>query len=163
MHCEKSGRLRDGDKELREIRKTEISVCILRRIGLILAAALLAGCAAGCARQIDSSKKQRDLEFTVLDKEDIPEELGKLIEEKKEDPFRISFADQGLLYIAEGYGARPTSGYSVEVSALYETEDAVCMHTTLMGPEKDEEIKEAVTYPYVAVRLGLIEKEVLFD
>ena len=155
--------MRDGDKELREIRKTEISVCILRRIGLILAAALLAGCAAGCARQIDSSKKQRDLEFTVLDKEDIPEELGKLIEEKKEEPFRLSFADQGLLYIAEGYGARPTSGYSVEVSALYETEDAVCMHTTLMGPEKDEEIKEAVTYPYVVVQLEYIGKDIVFN
>lgn len=124
---------------------------------------MLAGCMPGCVRRTAPSEKLRDLKFTVLDKEAVPEELARLIEEKKKEPFKLTYADQGFLYIAEGYGARPTSGYSVKVSELYETEECVCMHTILMGPEKGEKIREAVTYPYVAVKLEQIEKDVLFD
>ena len=47
--------------------------------------------------------------------------------------------------------------------SLYETEDAVCIHTSLMGPEKGEETEETVTYPYVVVQLEYIGKDVIFN
>ena len=75
----------------------------------------------------------------------------------------IDYAEQGKLYIAEGYGPQPTSGYSVEVEAVYETRDAVYIHTNLLGPEKGEETKEVTTYPYVVIQMEYIEKDVLFD
>ena len=99
----------------------------------------------------------------MLDKESVPSELSQVIEEKKEEPFQLSYGDQGVLYIAEGYGGQPTSGYSVEVNSLYETGSAVCIHTSLMGPEKGEETEETVTYPYVVVQLEYIEKDVIFN
>ena len=102
-----------------------------------LAAALLSGCAVHSGPQ----EKLRDLEFT----------------------FRMTYTDQGSLYIAEGYGAQPTTGYSVEVTGLYETEDEVRIHTRLMGPEKGEEIKEITTFPYVTVQLGAVDKSVIFE
>ncbi len=125
---------------------------------LCLAVCLLTGC---ITRQ-EEGQKIRDLEFTVLDKEDVPEELSSLIEEKQEEAFRLTYIDQGYLYIAEGYGRQPTTGYSVEVNALYETEEAVCIRTTLLGPEAGEEIKEISTYPYVAVQTEAVEKEVYY-
>lgn len=117
----------------------------------------------GCAVRTQGTEKIQDLEFTVLDKENIPPELRQLIEENKETPFQITYADQGKLYITEGYGSQPTSGYSVEVVGLYETQDAVRIETNLLGPEKGEETKEKTTFPYVAVQLEYIEKDVLFD
>ena len=51
-----------------------------------------------------------------------------------------------------------TTGYSVEVNDLYETEDAVFIHTTLLGPEAGEDIKEISTFPYVVVKLEYIDK-----
>lgn len=117
----------------------------------------------GCVATKGDGKKLRDLEFTVLDRETIPQELAALIEEKKDAPFRLTYADQGYLYIARGYGSQPTTGYSVEVNGLCETEDAVCIHTNLSGPEKGEETKEIATFPYVVIQLEYIEKEVLFD
>ena len=75
----------------------------------------------------------------------------------------MTYADRGKLYIAEGYGPQPTSGYSVEVEAVYETRDAVYIHTNLLGPEKGEETKEVTTYPYVVIQMEYIEKDVLFD
>ncbi|HIZ74556.1 MAG TPA: protease complex subunit PrcB family protein [Candidatus Mediterraneibacter stercoravium] len=117
----------------------------------------------GCVTGPKNMQKIRDLEFTVLDREAIPEELELLIEENKDEPFKLTYADQGYLYIAEGYGARLTTGYSVKVNELYEAEDAVCIHTSLLGPEKGEETKEITTFPYVAVQLEYIEKDVVFQ
>lgn len=117
----------------------------------------------GCVTRREQTQKLRNLEFAVLDKDTVPEEFSLLIEEKKTAPFKLTYADRGQLYIAEGYGTQPTTGYSVEVTDLYETEDAVCINTNLLGPEKGEETKEIATFPYVVVQLGYVEKDVLFD
>lgn len=147
-----------------QIRRAKAAVRKRRSACLALgAAAAVTVCIPGCVRQTDTSEKIRDLEFTVLDREDVPSALSAVIEEKKEEPFQISYGDQGVLYIAEGYGGQPTSGYSVAVDSLYETEDAVCIHTSLMGPEKWEETEETVTYPYVVVQLEYIGKDIIFN
>ncbi|WP_072523962.1 protease complex subunit PrcB family protein [Clostridium sp. Marseille-P3244] len=130
---------------------------------LILCVAALICTASGCITRRQKTEKIREIEFTVTDKEMVPAEFKTVIEEKKAEPFKLTYADQGILYIAEGYGTQPTTGYSVEVEELYETEDAVHIHTNLMGPEKGEETKEIATFPYVVVQLDDIKKDVLFD
>ena len=117
----------------------------------------------GCVSEPVKTEKLRDLEFTVLDKLSVPDEFQTLIEEKKEKPFRLTYADAEDLYIAEGYGAQLKTGYSVEVTELYETENAIFIHTNLLGPGKEEETKEITTFPYVVVKLKLIDKNVVFD
>lgn len=117
----------------------------------------------GCVSEPVKTEKLRDLEFTVLDKLSVPDEFQTLIEEKKEKPFRLTYADAEELYIAEGYGAQLKTGYSVEVTELYETENAIFIHTNLLGPGKEEGTKEITTFPYVVVKLKLIDKNVVFD
>lgn len=118
---------------------------------------------AGCTAEKSSTDKLKDLEFTVLEETKVPEELMTKIREKKEAPFKITYADQGYLYIAQGYGARETSGYSIEVDSCYETANAVYIHTNLIGPAKEEQVSQSVTYPYVVVKLEWIEKHVVFE
>lgn len=117
----------------------------------------------GCVSRPQKTEKLRDLEFTVLNKEDVPEELKEQILQNQDMPFRLTYTDQGKLYIAEGYGAQLKTGYSVEVAGLYETADAIYIHTNLLGPEKGEETKEITTFPYVVVMLEAIDKTVIFD
>lgn len=119
--------------------------------------------ALGCSAEHLSTEKIRDIEFTVVDEENIPEELEEMIDEKEELPFKLSYADGGELYIAVGYGKQPTSGYSIEVKELYETRNAVYIHTNLIGPAKDEMILERATYPYIVVKLEFIDKNVVFE
>lgn len=126
---------------------------------LCLASCLLCACS---VRRGEMSRTGEP-EFTVLDREDVPPALEELIDKNEEKAFRLTYIDGGYLYIAEGYGAQPTTGYSVEVKALYETDEAVCFQSELIGPDNEEEIKNIVTYPYVAVKLEAIEKEVLFE
>lgn len=117
----------------------------------------------GCVSRQQKTEKLRDLEFTVLDKEEVPAEFKEIIETNQSMPFRLTYADQGKLYIAEGYGAQPKTGYSVEVKEFYEAEEAVYIHTNLLGPEKGEDTKEITTFPYVVIELEYIEKPVVFD
>ena len=92
----------------------------------------------GCVRQEKKSSEQHELEIKIVTEEEIPEELMSLIEKNKKNPFRLTFADQGKLYLAEGYGEQKTTGYSVEVDRLCETQEAVHIHTGLLGPEKGD-------------------------
>lgn len=134
------------------------------RIALtLLALAGILFLTAGCVSRPQKTRKLRDLDYVIVDKDLIPAELQLLIEENKSMPFKLTYSDQGKLYIAEGYGAQPTTGYSVEVNGLYETEDAIYIHTNLLGPGKEEETQEISTFPYVAVQLDALEKKVMFD
>lgn len=131
-----------------------------RILSVLVLAAVCAMCA-GCAGK-DDMEKLRDVEFTVVSPEEVPEELNSLIEENKKEEFQLTYADKGWLYITRGYGERETSGYSVEVSACYETEDVICMETELLGPPKDEDILEKSTWPYVVIKTEYVEKNVVF-
>lgn len=117
----------------------------------------------GCSAEKLSTDKLRDIEFTVVDEENIPEELKDMIDDKDKEMFKLTYADDGALYIAVGYGRQPTSGYSIEVKELYETENAIYIHTNLIGPAKDEKIVERSTYPYIVVKLEYIDKNVVFQ
>lgn len=133
------------------------------RLFLLCAVCMASVLLQGCISRSGQTEKIRDPEFTVVEKEDVPQELEQMIGEEKAEPFRITYTDQGKLFIAEGYGAQPTTGYSVAVTALYETGDEIRIHTRLMGPEKGEEIREITTFPCIVVQLEASGKNVIFE
>lgn len=118
---------------------------------------------AGCSVKKLNTEKLKDIDFTVLEEENIPEELQAKIAEQKTQPFKLTYADNGALYIAEGYGEQETSGYSIKVKECYETENAVYVHTNLIGPAKEEKIVETKTYPYIVIKMEFIDKNVVFQ
>lgn len=120
----------------------------------------------GCAKEKDPLEKIKDLEFTVLAEDNIPEELKKVIEEKKANAFKVTYQDNGFLYICMGYGEQVSGGYSITVNALYLTENAVYLDTTLLGPEPSGASavkKDVPSYPYVVVKTEFVDKPVVFN
>lgn len=128
---------------------------------ILLSAILFLLCA--CSVEKTSVEKIRDIEFTVTEEKNIPEELTDMIKEKEGVPFKLTYADQGTLYIAEGYGEQPTSGYSIAVKECFETKNAIYLHTNLIGPTKDEKIVDTKTYPYIVIKMEFIDKNVVFQ
>lgn len=126
-------------------------------------AAVFITLATGCSVEQLSTEKLRDIDFTVVDEDDIPDELEEMIDEKEEQPFKLTYADNGELYIAVGYGEQPTTGYSVQVTELYESKNAIYIHTNLIGPSKDEKILERKTHPYIVVKMEYVDKNVVFE
>lgn len=135
----------------------------MKKFVLAILCMVLLCLAAGCSTEKITTEKLRDIEFTVVDDDNIPEELEGMIDEKYDIPYKLTFADDGSLYIAVGYGEQKTSGYSIAVDELYETKNAIYIHTNLIGPAKDEKIMEIKTYPYIVVKLEFIDKNVVFQ
>lgn len=117
----------------------------------------------GCSVQKDDMEKLRDIEFTVIDEAKLPVELKEYIDEAKEDPFEITYGDEGYLYIAKGYGTKETSGYSIEVEECFESSNVICVRTNLLGPPKGEEIQEEETFPYIVLKIEYSDKSVVFE
>lgn len=116
-----------------------------------------------CSVKKTDTEKIRDIEFTVLNKEEIPKELKEEIEKEKKGQMKLSYADQGYLYVVRGYGTKKTTGYSVKVSQCYETKNAVCMKTILLGPEKGEQIIKKKTFPYVVIKMEYTDKHMIYQ
>ena len=114
-------------------------------VAMFVTCFFLYGCAAGADKKV----------------EDVPEELQKIIEEKKEAPFTLTYTDNECLYIVAGYGVQSTGGYSIEVPELYLTKENIVIDTNLIGPtEKAVALK---SYPYVVVMTEYRELPVLFQ
>lgn len=122
---------------------------------------------AGCAKEEKNSlEKVKDLEFTVLAEDNIPEELKTIIEEKKSNTFKVTYQDNGFLYICIGYGEQISGGYSITVNDLYLTDNAVYVDTTLLGPDPAESAavkKNTPSYPYIVLKTEFVDKPVIFN
>ena len=117
----------------------------------------------GCQFQSNSTNKVKDLEFTIVEEGKLPEKLSQAIQEKKKDVFKLTFQDQGQLFICVGYGEQPTGGYSISVEELYLTENAVCFDTTLKGPGPEEQLTNTPSYPYIVVLTEDLQLPVVFQ
>ena len=132
-----------------------------------VAAAMLLLCVVltGCGMSGERSIKLRDLDFTVLSEEKIPEELKTVIAEKGSEPFRLTYSDNQNLYISIGYGEQKTGGYSIAVDELYLTDDAVHVSTSLLGPDITGQKSGAgkPTTPYIVIKTELLDKTVIYN
>ena len=117
----------------------------------------------GCQIQTNNREKINDLEYTMPDKREIPEDLAKILEEKKIREFKMTYAEEEDLYLCIGYGEQKTGGYSIEVKELYLSENAVYFDTNLIGPQSEEEIVKAPRYPYLVVKTQAVDKPVVFQ
>jgi len=132
-----------------------------------VAAAMLLLCVVltGCGMSGERNIKLRDLDFTVLSEEKIPEELKTVIAEKGSELFRLTYSDNQNLYISIGYGEQKTGGYSIAVDELYLTDDAVHVSTSLLGPDITGQKSGAgkPTTPYIVIKTELLDKTVIYD
>lgn len=125
---------------------------------LVVSVILLSGC--GVEKYDDT--KVGDLDFTLLAEEDIPKQVMEVINESKSENFRKTYTDKDYLYIIIGYGAQPTTNYSIVIEDLYEAPNAIFVSSMLKGPSKQEEVVKKETYPYVVLKLKYNDKTVIF-
>lgn len=121
----------------------------MKKLVLLLLALLLTGCSVSKIENI----RVEDLDFTVVNEEDIPEELAEMIEKQKTEPFEITFESDGYLYAARGYGEQESGGYSIAVSDLYLGQGAIYIQTDLKGPRTAAEKLPGTSCPYIVLKM----------
>lgn len=117
-----------------------------------------------CGKKEEEMEQKTSVSFFICEEEKLPDELLKLIEEKKASPFQLTFQNSAHLYIVVGYGQQPRGEYVAAVRELYETEKGIYADTTLISISyiKDEKAGEPSTYPYVVLKCEKTEKPVFF-
>lgn len=135
----------------------------MKKFILILCTVLTMVFLGGCSMLSEENVKLRDLDFTVLSDDKIPEELQTIIEEKKAQPFKLTYSDNEYLYICIGYGEQTTGGYSIAVNELYLTDSAIHVNTQLLGPDSAEKSNKTPSYPYIVIKTEFLDQTVIFD
>lgn len=126
---------------------------------LLLFSLTISGCAFGTGKDT----RLRNLEFTVVSEDRLPDELKNLIAERQNAEFKLTFNDNGSLYICVGYGEQQTGGYSIAVDDLYLTDNAICIKTSLLGPSPEEKTGSTPSYPFIVVKTEFLDKPVVFE
>lgn len=110
-------------------------------------------------------EKTGDVSYTVVPDDEVPEELMKLIDERKESEFRLSFSEGENLYLVVGYGRQETGGYSIQIRDLYLAGDVLYMDTELLGPlpEETADAKDSTAAPWLVVKMQQMDKTIYFE
>lgn len=117
----------------------------------------------GCSVNKVQDETRENMDFTVIPRDEIPDELKSFIEEKKNEEFSMSYVIGESLYIVKGYGTVSTGGYSIRVDSLMQTTDEIFFHTTLIGPKASEPVNKMQTSPYIVVKIEYIDKKIIFE
>ncbi len=94
------------------------------------------------------------INFEVVSHKDTPEILMDRINKNKHEKGFLYMVDDstGYVYIAVMSGAKPTGGYSIEVTGIEDNEGRTNVFVKEVSPSKDMIVTQAITYPYTVVR-----------
>lgn len=127
-------------------------------IGVVWALIFLCSCSMFDA----SDKKVGDIDFTVINPEELPEKIREMIEERQKEDFQMAYHDGSYSYIIVGYGQQETSGYSIQVKDVYQGENGIWVDTNLIGPEKSETVEAIPSYPYAVIKIESVDQTIRF-
>ena len=114
----------------------------------------------GCVKKEEKEKRQ-NRDFTICTVEQTPDEVKKIIENKKKNPFQFTYSLQEYMYIVVGYGEQKGGGYSIEVVEFTEDREHVYVNTNLLGSD-DTAGEELHSYPYIVIKCVKPEKNIIF-
>ena len=86
----------------------------------------------------------------MVENEDLPAELRKLIDNKKENTLRLTYTTKDYTYVVAGFGTKETSGYSIKVNDVYKSGDAIYADFALIGPSENEAVMRWLQHLYSA-------------
>ena len=135
----------------------------MKKICLLVIVSIMAAMLSACGGETEKEEDRNNLEFTVVSEDRLPDELKEILDQKKESAFKLTYADEGYLYICVGYGKQESGGYSVTVNELYETDNAIYVNTNLLGPKAGSSPGTSPSYPYIVLKIEFRDKTLVFD
>ncbi len=122
----------------------------------------------GCKEKVVGVKK--DIDFTVCARENLPEELFAIIEEKKDKVCKFTYTNGSFMYIVVCYGEKERENLNVVVNDLFMTTNAIYIDTTLktdisgsVTPTDYVASGEYSMYPYIVLKCEKYDVPVVFD
>lgn len=120
----------------------------------------------GCDKK-DQVRAKKDIDFTVCSRENLPEELFTIIEEKKDKVCKFTYTNGSFMYIVVCYGEKERENINVVVNDLFMTSNAIYIDTTLktdaITATDSVAVGEYSMYPYIVLKCEKYDVPVVFD
>lgn len=133
----------------------------MKKAVCLLAALVLAAVLSGCGLIRIEEEERKPVDYTVVERQDIPAALDEIMNEKKEKEFQLSYEMGEALYLAKGYGRQMSGGYSIQVEELGVSSNGLFFVTRLIGP-KDLNEAGVPSYPCIVIKTEPQKKPVVF-
>ena len=133
----------------------------MKKAVCLLAALVLAAVLSGCGLMRIEEEERKPVDYTVVERQDIPAALVEIMNEKKEKEFQLSYETGEALYLAKGYGQQMSGGYSIQVEELGASSNGRFFVTRLIGP-KDLNEAGVPSYPCIVIKTEPQKKPVVF-
>ena len=134
----------------------------MKKAVCLLTALVLAAVLSGCGLIRIEEEERKSVDYTVVERQDIPAALDEIMNEKKEKEFQLSYETGEALYLAKGYGRQMSGGYSIQVTDLSASVNAVFFETKLIGPTEKIQGGEP-SYPYIVIKTEYRDGPVQFQ
>ncbi|MFI3237738.1 MAG: protease complex subunit PrcB family protein [Lachnospiraceae bacterium] len=137
----------------------------MKKIGALFSILILMMSFFGCSVETinqGAGEKVRDIEYTILSDDRIPEELQVLLEERKEEAFSMTYSDKEHMYICIGYGEQEYCGHSIVINQLFLGEYGILIDTSLLGPDAGKEKIDEKQYPYIVMKTEWMQEVPLY-
>ncbi len=116
----------------------------------------------GCKFEETTGEKIKDLDYTVCDEGKVPKGLYALIEQKKKEPFKLTYTAKDYMYIVIGYGAQDRMDLSIQLKELYLSKNAIFVDTQLVSKQEERLEKDKVAYPVIVIKCERYDVQVIF-
>ena len=133
----------------------------MKKAVCLLAALVLAAVLSGCGLIRIEEEERKPVDYTVVERQDIPAALDEIMNEKKEKEFQLSYETGEALYLAKGYGRQMSGGYSIQVEELGASSNGLFFVTRFIGP-KDLNEAGVPSYPCIVIKTEPQKKPVVF-
>ena len=133
----------------------------MKKAVCLLAALVLAAVLSGCGLIRIEEEERKPVDYTVVERQDIPAALDEIMNEKKEKEFQLSYETGEALYLAKGYGRQMSGGYSIQVEELGASSNGLFFVTRLIGPKDLNEAGDP-SYPCIVIKTEPQKKPVVF-
>ena len=133
----------------------------MKKAVCLLAALVLAAVLSGCGLIRIEEEERKPVDYTVVERQDIPAALDEIMNEKKEKEFQLSYETGEALDLAKGYGQQMSGGYSIQVEELGASSNGLFFVTRLIGP-KDLNEAGVPSYPCIVIKTEPQKKPVVF-
>lgn len=131
-----------------------------RRIWILILGIILCVIQTGCIKKDEQGQKQKVV-YVVCRRSVIPVQLGKLIDEQKNEAFHFIYTTGDFTYYVIGYGKQSGRGYKIKVREFSADQTHIYIDTILTGVTKEHQT-HGKSYPYIVLKSQFYEKDVIF-
>ena len=135
----------------------------IRMLGLWIAIIVtFAACGASGEESGEDEAAAPDLAYEIIESSKIPQKLAEKIAQEQKEKFGFSYRNGEDLYIAFGFGERPTGGYSIQIAAVKDMGSRIIVEAHLIAPKAGEVVSQSMSYPYMVLKTKDTGAEIQF-